>query len=145
MPHSRHISVPGPNTLFGRGVGQLAAGGNAPFIDCVLSSCPHAGSQKSGCPTDLAPAWSPPVSLALAEPWNRAPLHSPVRPSQRDAEILLLEPSCHWFLALVSPVQLYPWMRSSAGLVCEFWHHGNHQTHPDSYLTFYSLVLPCGL
>lgn len=43
QPHSCHVFVSDLNTLFGRVHSQLAAGGNAPFINCVCRSLsfPH--------------------------------------------------------------------------------------------------------
>lgn len=94
-----HVFVPCFNTLFGTEHCWLAVDGNAPFIDCVPLSSSHTGSQRSGHPTDQAPAWLPPANLVLAEPWSRVLPHCYGRHSLPAAETLLPGPSCLWFPA----------------------------------------------
>lgn len=107
------------NTLSGRLHGQLAAGGEALFIDCVYSPA-HTGSQKRGHPTDQAPAWLLPTNLALGEHWSRALPPCPGHHNLPAAETLLPGLSYLWFPAWASQARWDPWMKLSVGHACEF-------------------------
>lgn len=81
----------------------------------LTGSVPPTGTQKSGRVTGQAPTLFPPADLGLAGPWSRAPSLCPAHLSPPGAEILLLEPSCHWSPAVTQGLST----RSSAGHDCE--------------------------
>lgn len=118
--HSCSVFVPGPNTLFGRVLSQLAGCKQTIHRTCFALFPSYSGSQKSVRLTDRDLARSPPTNLALADHWSRALPRCPAQHNRPDAGTLLPEPSCLLFPIRVSRAQWDPWMSSSAGHVCEF-------------------------
>lgn len=137
------VFVPDFNTLFGRVHSQLAAGGNAPFISCVLLS-PTQGARGAGSPQtglqrgslqQTVPSSNPGAELFLAVPPGT--VGSAQEPSSSDP------PATGPWPESVQHSGIHGWGHSRYTPV-SFQHHVDPcQPHPTTYLTFYSHFPTC--